>query len=178
MTEQSGNWVAIVTGITSIVATIIAIGTFLYTWHKDSEEINVAQANKISAWIDNDERGEAKLTKDMKFMNVIINNVSEQPVYNVVLSSGTYQGSGTPYLTGADATSSIGTLPPGKYTTRVPYPGAGMHTRMEAAVSFTDTRGNSWIRDATGHLKSAIDPDSELRVDLPPNNWQALRSIQ
>ena len=61
------NWVAIATGITSIVATVIAIGTFFYTWYKDSEEINVAQANKISAWIDNDEEGEAKRTEDMKF---------------------------------------------------------------------------------------------------------------
>ena len=110
-------------------------------------------------------------------MKVSIDNGSDQPIYDVVLTSGTYQGAGSDYLRGTDFTACIGTVPPGKFATYVPYPGEGMHTRVESAIAFRDNKGNNWIRDAKGILSEIkTNPYEYLKLDLPPENWQSLES--
>ena len=85
----------------------------------------------------------------------------DQPIYDVVLTSGAYQGAGSDYLSGTDFTTCIGTVPPGKFTAYVPYPG----------------KGNDWIRDAKGILSEIkTNPYEYLKLDLPPENWQSLES--
>lgn len=110
-------------------------------------------------------------------MQVIVNNDSNQPVYNVNLTSGAYAGGGQPFLQGDEFAVSIGTLPPGRYTAYVPYPGVGMGIRIEAAMSFTDIRGKSWIRDAVGGLTKTTDPYEAFDIGLPPSNWVPLIKI-
>ena len=101
----------------------------------------------------------------------------DQPIYDVVLTSGAYQGVGSDYLSGTDFTTCIGTVPPGKFTAYVPYPGEGMHARVESAIAFRDNKGNDWIRDAKGILSEIkTNPYEYLKLDLPPENWQSLES--
>lgn len=101
----------------------------------------------------------------------------DQPIYDVVLTSGAYQGAGSDYLSGTDFTTCIGTVPPGKFTAYVPYPGEGMHARVESAIAFRDNKGNDWIRDAKGILSEIkTNPYEYLKLDLPPENWQSLES--
>lgn len=116
----------------------IAVDTYKHTEEKDSNDLKFAQANMISTWLVSDANGELLVSNDSKTVDVIVNNDSKQPIYNVVLTTGTYQGAGQPFLKGNEFTSSIGTVPPGRYKTRVPYPGSGMHIRIESAITFTD----------------------------------------
>lgn len=125
----------------------IAVDTYKHTEEKDSNDLKFAQANMISTWLVSDANGELLVSNDSKTVDVIVNNDSKQPIYNVVLTTGTYQGAGQPFLKGNEFTSSIGTVPPGRYKTRVPYPGSGMHIRIESAITFTDVRGLSWLRE-------------------------------
>lgn len=48
-------------------------------------------------------------------MKVSVNNGSNQPIYDVVLTSGTYQGAGADYLSGTNNTVCVGTVPPGRF---------------------------------------------------------------
>lgn len=80
-------------------------------------------------------------------------------------------------MRGTDSTACIGTVPPGKFATYVPYPGEGMHTCVESAIAFRDNKGNDWIRDAKGILSEIkTNPYEYLKLDLPPENWQSLES--
>lgn len=145
---------------------------------KDDQRIaKFAQANEISSWVVHDAKGSIQTTENMSLMKVSIDNGSDQPIYDVVLTSGTYQGAGSDYLSGADSTSCIGTVPPGKFTAYVPYPGEGMHVRVESAIAFRDNKGNNWIRDAKGILSEIkTSPYEYLKLDLPPENWRSLKS--
>ena len=156
----------------------IAVDTYKHTEEKDSNDLKLAQANMISTWLVSDANGELLVSNDSKTVDVIVNNDSKQPIYNVVLTTGTYQGAGQPFLKGNEFTSSIGTVPPGRYKTRVPYPGSGMHIIIESAITFTDVRGLSWLRDATGVLREIDDAYKALGVKLPPSNWQSLTKTE
>jgi len=178
-TEHPGltNVADIFTVIISVVSIVIAFASYCYTKNHDQQIAKFAQANEISSWVVHDAKGSIQTTENMSLMKVSIDNGSDQPIYDVVLTSGTYQGAGSDYLSGADSTSCIGTVPPGKFTAYVPYPGEGMHVRVESAIAFRDNKGNNWIRDAKGILSEIkTSPYEYLKLDLPPENWRSLKS--
>ena len=72
----------------------IAVYTYKHTEEKDSNDLKFAQANMISTWLVSDANGELLVSNDSKTVDVIVNNDSKQPIYNVVLTTGTYQGAG------------------------------------------------------------------------------------
>ena len=117
------------------------------------------------------------MVENSPLMKVSVNNGSDQPIYDVVLTSGTYQGAGADYLSGTNNTVCVGTVPPGRFTTYVPYPGEGMHVCVESVIAFRDNKGNNWIRNAKGVLSEIKTNSYEyLKLDLPPDNWQSLES--
>lgn len=178
-TEHPGlnNVANFLTVIISAASIIIAFASYNYTKDHDQQIAKFAQANEISSWVMHDAKGNIQKTEDMSLMKVSIDNGSDQPIYDVVLTSGTYQGAGSDYLSGTDFTACIGTVPPGKFATYVPYPGEGMHARIESAIAFRDNKGNNWIRDAKGILSEIkTNPYEYLKLDLPPENWQSLKS--
>lgn len=80
-------------------------------------------------------------------------------------------------MSGTNNTVCAGTVPPGGFTTYVPYPGEGMHVRVESVIAFRDNKGNNWIRNAKGVLSEIKTNSYEyLKLDLPPDNWQSLES--
>ncbi|WP_270836556.1 hypothetical protein [Bifidobacterium adolescentis] len=178
-TEHPGlnNVADFLTVIISAASIIIAFASYNYTKDHDQQIAKFAQANEISSWVMHDAKGNIQKTEDMSLMKVSIDNGSDQPIYDVVLTSGTYQGAGSDYLSGTDFTACIGTVPPGKFATYVPCPGEGMHARIESAIAFRDNKGNNWIRDAKGILSEIkTNPYEYLKLDLPPENWQSLKS--
>ncbi len=178
-TEHPGlnNVADFLTVIISAASIIIAVASYNYTKDHDQQIAKFAQANEISSWVMHDAKGNIQTTENMSLMKVSIDNGSDQPIYDVVLTSGTYQGAGSDYLSGTDFTACIGTVPPGKFATYVPYPGEGMHARIESAIAFRDNKGNNWIRDAKGILSEIkTNPYEYLKLDLPPENWQSLES--
>lgn len=62
----------------------------------------------------------------------------------------------------------IQNIPPGHYYTNVYYGDGGMHTQFSASISFTDSRGKHWYRNAWGNLeKKKKDAISERKIPLP-----------
>lgn len=151
--------------LTSFIALVISVKNFI----SQSRDRKRRHATQIAAWLDNQEQDLATLPKrgDILLAQATIRNSSSLPVYNVVLSSGACMGAGSPIYYGDDACTVIGTLPPGTYTTYIPYMGLGMGVMPEAAVAFTDSEGISWQRDATGKLKEISDPYSVMELSLP-----------
>lgn len=131
------------------------VGTLVFTLiqlHKDRIERKInelkSQAINISSWI-SEENEENIVFK--------LNNMSNAPVYEVVLTlvithgSGSYydgQGVGEEYRN----RNIFKILPPGKFETKMPYPGKGMNIIFGTEIAFKDVKGNSWVRKGDGNL--------------------------
>jgi hypothetical protein len=169
----------VMNAIANILAGLALITGFVnsgYQYYKDRRKDKFEQADKISAWLAVDDSG--NIVRQNGLMTVVVRNFSQQPVYNTIVSSGTYQGAGQPYLKGSACTSSVGTIPPGTYITSVPYPGVSMHIQIEAAIAFTDAKHVSWLRNAERHLQKIDDPRMTFEIDLPPCNWQPVKKAK
>ena len=178
-TEHPGlnNIADFLTVVISVASIIIAFASYNYTKNHDQQVAKFAQANEISSWVAHDSKGNIQKKEDSSTMKVFINNGSDQPVYDVVLTSGAYQGAGTDYLSGTSNTVCVGTVPPGRFAAYVPYPGVEMHIHIESAIAFRDNKGNNWIRDAKGILSEIKTSTYEyLKLNLPPENWRSLES--
>lgn len=148
-----------------------------YERAKNHEEEERSQAVLVSAWINpNVNRCRDDVVNSQSV--IIVNNAGSQPVYDVVITAGAIQGAAPSVLTGDDVAVPVGTLPPGQYEICVPMPSPGMHTRFNAAIGFTDTYGQSWIRDAAGKLsKVKKRPYEYFDLSLPIEGWGTLTPV-
>jgi hypothetical protein len=120
------------------------------------------QAERVSAWYAGETGDESVLE---------LENASEQPVYQVVVSLAFVQGA-APRTTeewrevgegGFPFTRCLVALPPGRHFVSVPTGWGAMAARPGAEVAFTDVQENSWVRRAGGSLE-----------ELPTNGIDAL----
>lgn len=88
-TEHPGlnNVADFLTVIISAASIIIAFASYNYTKDHDQQIAKFAQANEISSWVMHDAKGNIQKTEDMSLMKVSIDNGSDQPIYDVVLTS-------------------------------------------------------------------------------------------
>lgn len=149
----------------------IAQKSFDYSRKKDRQEAERSQAVLVSAWVT--PFGVGSMIAQQRIIVAVCNGGS-QPVYNAVVSMGAIQGA-APELIAGDGAVPIGTLPPGKYKVRVPEPPHGMHTKFNASVGFTDSRGLSWTRDAKGNLiQTKEHPYAYFKLSLPVKDLEPL----
>ena len=145
----------------SVISIVIAFMSYDYVKNHDQQIAKIEQANEISSWVVHDSKGGVQMVENSPLMKVSVNNGSDQPIY----------------LSGTNNTVCVGTVPPGRFTTYVPYPGEGMHVRVESVIAFRDNKGNNWIRNAKGVLSEIkMNSYEYLKLDLPPDNWQSLES--
>ncbi|WP_432624331.1 hypothetical protein [Bifidobacterium sp.] len=160
--EQWGSATQALAAIATCISLIWTFQAYNHTLYEDS------QANKVSAWLslkapDNDPY------RDGQRQWVNIRNSSTQSVYNVVISSGVIFGAGDASGKGREHASVIATLPPGEYQVDIPHLDFGMSKEFAAVISFTDTTGQSWVRDANGKLsKIKQNPYEYMETGLPP----------
>jgi hypothetical protein len=146
------------------------------------QEARRSQAEKISAWIN----------RDNEFsMDAILNNRSDQPVYQVVVWRVALYGAGARSARELDESSgeyrTFATLPPGGYTT---FFGPGFHgggLKPGVEIAFRDQAGSTWVRSGDGLLRrshlSPVDfyglaesqawdiPDPYVRSRPPVESW-------
>lgn len=130
--------------VTSIISVVISSLAFVFSiWRYWRSQLR-NQANKISAW--------KSLEKPYL---AVINNVSEEPVYNAVLAYAV-PNKGYPIIKPgiSDFDSAfVPVVPPGTYYVQLSDLGVqGMSAQPEVEIAFADSRGMSWIRDASGLL--------------------------
>ena len=167
------DWLLITSVIVPVASMVVAAGSLLWNIWVTRSAKRSKQAERISAWIHFDDFGEKQ---DCERVWVYLQNADDQPVYNVIVSTGSLRGAGADYLTGDEAVAVIGTLPAGSYEVWVPYPGEQMHARLEAAIAFQDVFGQSWVRTCAGKLEriTCHDTYQEMRVSLPVSRWTKL----
>lgn len=155
----------------------IATDQFQYERNQDKVKEERSQAVLVSVWINSGENKDHDATSGQ--VVVAVNNAGNQPVYDVVITTGAIQGAAPSLLTGDGAAVPVGILPPGQYEIRVPMPSLGMHTRFNAAIGFTDASGQSWTRDAAGELsKIEKNPYEYFDLSLPIAVWGALTPLR
>jgi hypothetical protein len=73
----------------------------------------------------------------------------------------------------------VAKVPPGEWIVEGPYYGGGMHLVTDAAVSFKDSAGLSWRRDAPGNLvPTPLAPLDDLGVARPGSYSQPRRFVR
>lgn len=138
------TWASIISLLISACALFISIKAH----YEDSVR---RQAEQISAWRSSQDK--------LYTADVIINNASEEPIYNVVVAFA-IPNKGMPFIKpGRDIRNSIFVplVPPGMFSADFSHYGIarlnGMSARSEAEIAFTDAKNRSWFRDARGKLK-------------------------
>jgi len=160
-------------GIGAFCAVIVAMAVAT----KDSRIRDKAekryQAEHISAWpVYFGLRG--------KKVFVLIANNSSLPVYDIAISYGAAYGAGGKYLTGSKMNRVVSLVPPGQYFIDSPkHPGNGMHVKLGISISFRDSRGKFWRRDATGTLEEIVQhPFMANEIEQPIDSWSELTPLQ
>lgn len=154
------NILKVVGVITQVAAILISLGTYIHVNNKENQEVRYSQANQISVWL-------LEVTsKDVD--NVVVNNSSNNPIYDVVLSPGSLN-KGVPYQKGNDVTISLPPIPPGRWSTKLLLASVtGMSSEPWVAIAFKDIRGQSWLRDVEGTLTPLRQSSREfMQVFLP-----------
>ena len=140
--------------------TFVALVALLYQIIKDRKDKIWDQAANITCWFDSAELD--KETGDL-LGKVIISNQSKHPIYNVVVSIDLFCGSKTEIKTGNDDCTYLKIVSPGNFYCWVKYDGGEMNKQFNASLSFSDSIGFNWFRDANGHLKRIKESSIEFR---------------
>lgn len=170
---------AIISLVLSVVATLISVAAFIRNAWKDHLHEVRYQADSVSTWITGGTNLKVKDDWGRPMDEVMLCNLSNQPVYDVILTSGIQQ-SGEKFVVhegpyGGDLRyvrpTVVGVLPPGAFRSCITPPDLGMCKRFQSVIAFRDTRGNSWIRDANGNLiklRKGQDIYGAMGCPLPP----------
>ncbi len=169
------------------LATVLAVCVALYDSRQakrmHDEDLKRSQATKVSCWFEEAESCE-QTPQDNRYVwkNVVLQNGSNAPVYNVIVTCVGVQGAG-PSAKGEENgldypyRRCIGTLPPGRWRQWLPTGGGGMHVVLAPEVAFTDARGASWVRRGNGTLeeiKRSLLPQALYKI-ANPAEWSGCR---
>lgn len=164
------SWIPIVV---SIISLLFSFGQYYENNKTAKQQILKSQAQTISAWIKEDNEDNSV---------VALNNLSNEPVYDIVVTvvtignSGSYAESGlqlrkysneieTQLSTNRNGVA-LSILPPGKYKANMPHISHGMSRKFGVEIAFRDSQDNCWVISGNGHL-SQISKDPFKYYDLP-----------
>ncbi|MCT6839222.1 MAG: hypothetical protein M3036_16395 [Bifidobacteriales bacterium] len=164
-TNKKWTWRETLNTIAAIISACFAALGPIQVWQTEKW----SQAEAVSAW----DKDTFAHRIPYEPTDVVINNGSQSPIYDVIISFGVAAGAGPAYLTGTRATM-IGTVPPGRWIGKAPAPDRGMSVQPNAAIAFRDAKNRSWCRDAAGRLKEITDPYSHMGI-TPPETFQGVK---
>lgn len=170
----SWNWGSIPEwfgAIGTLAAVIVALTIALRDDRRRFVQSRREQAEKISVWKVHPENN--------LYENYIhIANGSHLPIHDVVLSYGVSYGKGQKYSTGNQKQILVLKFPPGNHTIQPKHNPIKLKNRSVlkygVAISFRDSKGRFWRRDATGHLRETKQhPFEELGIKqpIPYSRW-------
>jgi hypothetical protein len=166
---MADSWSEIATAVGTMGAVIVAMWIAGADARRRRKEEQRRQAEQISAWME-ELPNEVAITEGELHANLILQNTSNQLVYNLIASivsahSEAHIGDNLSYRT------FVGLLPPGRTEYTIKHPGHGMHRKFAIELAFEDTGGRGWIRQGLGGLKQiSKDPLAFYEID-PPVGW-------
>ncbi|MCM3361245.1 hypothetical protein [Niallia sp. MER TA 168] len=159
-------------GIISGAGTIATLFFAFYQLHSERKITNEnekrSQAKKISVWIDSENRRAEMLYS--------IQNASDLPVYQAVITLVGIQGAGPP-RNGEEVDweypyrKMLATIPPGKFYSVSESGGKGMHIEFGVEIAFTDSNGVYWVRRSNGQLTEIKQSPLEFYNIPLPVSW-------
>ncbi|TXF72884.1 hypothetical protein FUA19_06440 [Bacillus subtilis] len=158
------------------LGTIAALGLAYYQLHTDRlatrEDEKRNQAKKISVWIDSENRNAE--------MCYSIQNVSDSPVYQGIITLVGIQGAGPPKCgenvdEGYEYRVKLVTIPPGKFYAVSNSGGKGMHIEYGVEIAFTDSNGIHWLRRSNGKLEEIKKSPLEFYSISLPVGWSKVK---
>ena len=160
--------------IVEALGTIVALFTLAYQICDNSKIKRKKQASMIAAWLSGESGSEAEEDSEV----VYISNMSELPIYEVVVSRDIVSENKSTEKTTFEYCKYIQTIPPGVYRVNVYSSGGGMFKKFDASISFRDVNGLYWSRDAAGHLKKLNQSSIDFRkLSRPVSSCRATRVI-
>lgn len=168
----------------SIITILISGGSLFFSFFQYNNAIEInnekdlkAQAQSISSWIEENNENNSIAA---------LNNLSNAPIYDIVVTvvqvgntnNGLYAQSGlevreeiSKYFDKNIIIKNgavINILPPGKYKVKIPSLNMGMSHKFGVEIAFRDSKGNSWITSANGHLSRIYkDPFKYYKLSSP-----------
>lgn len=154
------DWITSISSVGALIAAAVAAGfagaLFRVEANRDQQRTvseRRAQASRIGAWVEHQERGPAMRAWDLM---LCLQNSSEQPVYRVVV---------TVSLNGEEVDAmQYQALPPSPQPRRVPLGEPSGRSRgpmddaqVEVNLAFTDSAGIAWRRGPAGALEEVLD---------------------
>jgi hypothetical protein len=133
------------------------------------------QAEQITAWLAGAEIRESKDEAGKAYVDVTINNASNQMVYDLIAQIVPVRAAtGDPAARhlNAEYGARLGAIPPGQRTVPLRYPGAGMHKRLGIELAFQDAAGNYWFRAAQGALRRIKKAPANFYDLEHPVSWE------
>ena len=166
----------IITGIggaAAVAAVIVALHQVRQEKRARAEELRRSQAEGVSCWFEGGPEESRPIDNRYVWQYVVLQNESESPVYDAIVSCVGVQGAG-PAARGEESAGDypcrrlVGVLPPGEWGTWLPTFGQGMSVILGSEIAFRDARGVSWVRRGNGMLEEIqMDPVGFYRVGLP-----------
>jgi hypothetical protein len=131
---------AVASAAAAIIALVVAF--------RGAKKARGEQAEQITAWFTGAERRVRGVGDGKEYVDVEINNASNQMVYDLIAQVVEVRravGPGAKHLN-AEYGSRLGAIPPGRRTVSLRYPGAGMHKRLGIELAFQDAAGSGLCR--------------------------------
>jgi hypothetical protein len=175
--QDWADWVARLAPAVSAIGTTAAVITSLWLAGRQGRQTSSAQAEQITAWYTPSE----EVVQDRPhrlFTAILVNNASQQLVYDLVAQVVGLQGSfrrtavGDTNERNREFGALIGNVPPGRYATRIDGSGGGMHRRFGIELAFQDAAGRYWLRQGDGVLKRVKKHPADLYNLSRPISWQ------
>lgn len=160
--EEISALAAMISAVFAIISTVITFLNVYFSRKEKKDSIKKEQARKISVWIDDYVNEEER--------KIIINNISNMPIYDVVLIGSIYNESEEYIKNNINPFKHkvIQCIPPGKYYCTMELSG-GMCKYFGVEIAFRDSSEICWHIDKRGILKN-IDRDylnNIYKVDFP-----------
>lgn len=166
------NWGDVPAWIAAVgtVGTLIAVLAQIELERRAKQRLEVQhQAERIATWVG---------PKQYPYTEIMIQNQSNTPIYNVVVTLVMQTGAGP--RTGEEVTKLYSdsscndqrkiflVIPPGLYSTEILTKWGGMGRRPGAEIAFTDARGGHWVRRLDGQLESLNDDAlTTMEITIP-----------
>lgn len=157
----------------SSCGTIVAIAGLAVEVKKHRKDEQLFQAKKISCWIESDNF----LREDPETRIAILND-SNLPIYDVIVSIDDVLSS--QISTGDERCSYCSIIPSGCYLVSTHPIDPYMNHIFNASITFRDSQGRSWVRNAKGELSEIRKKTifSLREITLPPTESSKKRLYQ
>ena len=163
--------------IIASLGTIITSVILIIQFYQEKKRNKTKQASLISCWLNESDKQSNPLEEC-----IVISNDSELPIYEVCVSCDDLNIIASGKFTDCigkkeENCAYIPVIPPGSYKVHLEYKGRGMCHLFNSSITFKDTFGNYWTRNAIGVLRCHKENTATIRnlcLPVMPHSYEKI----